>query len=383
MGEPQSSGLLEALAARRSQMVADLEALTTVETPSSDLDALVVGMALLADLVRERWAVRPVLATAGDRPYLLVEPEQEGGILLLGHLDTVWPHGTLDRWPFAVEGGQATGPGVFDMKAGLVQGLHAVAALIAADRLVDRVGLLVTSDEEIGSPRGRQVVEAAARRASAVLVLEPSAGGALKIARKGVSMYQLHVWGRAAHAGLEPEHGVNALVELAAQVPAVVRLARPEAGTTVTPTTATAGTTRNTVPARAELGVDVRAETAAELTRVDSGMRGLAPVGEATLHLDGGINRPPLEATAWACAADLGLAAVRTARVGGGSDGNFTAGLGIPTLDGLGAVGDHAHAEGEYVDLDEMTSRAAMLAHLTATLIERLDPPGHNRSDIR
>lgn len=252
-------------------------------------------MAVLADLVHRRWGVTPAVQTVDGRPNLVVAAEEEPQLLLLEHIDTVWPQGTLDRWPFSVDGNRATGPGVFDMKAGLVQALHAVSAL---DAPPSRVSLLVTSDEEIGSPTGRRFVEDAARRSRAVLVLEPSAGGALKTSRKGVSMYRLHVTGRAAHAGLEPEREINALVELATQVHRIVELGRPSAGTTVTPTTAKAGTTRNTVPAQAELAIDVRAETAAELTRVNDALRTFTAAGDARLRLDGGINRAPLESAA-------------------------------------------------------------------------------------
>ena len=211
-------------------------------------------------------------------------------MLLLGHFDTVWPVGTTALRPFSVDGDVATGPGVFDMKAGIVQGLFAMSALTGSG-----VELLLTSDEELGSPTSRGLVEEAARGVDAVLVLEPSADGALKLARKGTGGYRIDVHGHAAHAGLEPERGVNALVELAAHVLAAAALADAGAGTSVTPAVATAGTTANTVPARAAFTVDVRAWTEAELARVDRGIRALAPVASgASLSVSGGIDRPPL-----------------------------------------------------------------------------------------
>jgi glutamate carboxypeptidase len=216
-----------------------------------------------------------------------------------------------------------------------------------------------------------------------VLVLEPGVEGAPKTARKGVSMYRLLVQGRASHAGLEPELGVNALVELAAQVGAIGELADPSRGTTVTPTVARAGTTTNTVPAAAEMALDVRAWTAVEQDRVDAALRSLVPtLPGAALQLLGGVNRPPLEegmsaplmALASRCAADLGFDLPAGRRVGGGSDGNFTAGLGIPTLDGLGAVGSGAHARGERASVSALRQRTALLARLIEVLLSSDDP---------
>ena len=290
------------------------------------------------------------------------------------HVDTVWPLGTLARWPFAVAEDRATGPGAFDMKAGLVQGLHALSLLPD----LTGVRVLVTTDEEVGSPTSRTLIEETARGALAALVLEPSAAGALKSARKGVSMYELVVSGRASHAGLEPEKGVNAGIELAHQLIALEALADATVGTTVTPTLLSAGTTTNTVPARATAAIDVRAVTEDEQQRVDQVLRGLRPVlPGAGLELLGGPNRPPLQpassmslvARAGRLAQELGLPALQDVQVGGGSDGNFTAGIGVPTLDGLGAVGDGAHAEGEYVVVSAMAERAALVAALVADLL--------------
>ncbi|MEV7907967.1 M20 family metallopeptidase, partial [Streptomyces anulatus] len=299
-------------------------------------------------------------------------------VLLLGHYDTVWPRGTLARWPFEVAGDRATGPGCFDMKAGVAQIFHA----LAGQDSLDGVTVLITADEEVGSPSSQGLIETVAREARAALVTEPSADGALKTARKGVAHYTLRIQGRAAHAGLDPELGVNAGVELAHQVLAVTRLGNPARGTTVTPTVSSAGTTSNTVPAAATLSVDVRTAERVELARVDAALRALEPVVPgAALSLRQGPSRPPLEGTASAglyrlaqrLAADLGQPPLREARVGGGSDGNFTAGIGVPTLDGLGAAGGNAHAEGEWVDLASLPRRTALLAALVRELRERGD----------
>jgi glutamate carboxypeptidase len=287
----------------------------------------------------------------------------------------VWPLGTLGRAPFSIADGVVRGPGCFDMLAGLVMAVHAIADL--GDR--EGVTLLVTGDEELGSASSRELIEAEARLAQAVLVLEASAdGGALKTARKGTSLYEVDIAGRAAHAGLEPQKGVNATIELAHQVLAVAGLADPVAGTTVTPTAATSGITANTVPAWARFAVDVRAWTSAELERVDAALHALrAVVPGAEVHVNGGINRAPLEEKAslalferaQGVAARLGLPELTRASVGGASDGNFTAGVGTPTLDGLGAVGGGAHADDEHVLVDRIVERTVLLLALIEDLL--------------
>jgi glutamate carboxypeptidase len=290
-------------------------------------------------------------------------------ILLLGHHDTVWPIGSLKTHPWSVEQGIARGPGVFDMKAGLVQMFHALAALPS----LDGVCVLVTGDEEVGSDTSRPLIEDLARQCQAAFVLEASAdGGALKTSRKGVSNYDITVHGRAAHAGLEPEKGVNAAIELAHQILALQHITATVdtstgAGTTITPTLMSAGTANNTVPARADLSVDI----------LDRLIRTLEPQSPgARLQITGGPNRPPLEASASQglfakaahLAAQLGLEPLRQVAVGGASDGNYTAGAGCPTLDGLGAVGDGAHADHEHVITATMPHRARLLAHLVGAM---------------
>ena len=349
-------------------MLEALEALTAVESPSRDETAvrrcaarlLQVGEAILGSPgeVVERDGCPHVRWRFGT-------PR----VLVIGHFDTVWPMGTLERWPFTVDGATATGPGVYDMKAGVIQALHAVAALVDRDGLE----LLVTGDEEVGSPTSRGYIEEVCDAGlRAALVCEPAMHGRLKIARKGCSFYRLDITGRAAH-GSQPELGVNALRELAYQAEALDSLGDQALGTTVTATTASSGSAQNTVPASASMTIDVRSTTLAELERVDSALHQLRPrLSGAVLALHGEVNRPPMEERmcrelgkrALSLAADLGIPVPGTCAVPGGSDGNFTAGRGVPTLDGLGAVGDHAHAEGEYVDIEAMPGRARLLAAL-------------------
>ncbi|MBL7252906.1 M20/M25/M40 family metallo-hydrolase [Actinoplanes sp. LDG1-01] len=352
-------------------MLADVRELVTCESPSDDRAAVARSAEVVAAVGHRLFGAGPQLIVIDGRTHLRwrfgVGPPR---VLLLGHHDTVWPIGTLAHTPYDMTGETLRGPGCFDMKAGVVQALHAVASLR------DRTGVtvLITGDEELGSPTSRELIEKEAAGCAAALVLEGAAdGGALKTERKGVSLYRVRVTGRASHAGLEPEAGVNSTVELAHQVLAVQALADPALGTTVVPTRMTAGTTTNTVPAAGEFAVDVRARTIAEQQRVDAALRALTPaLPEARLTIEGGPNRPPLEATAsdalftraQAIATRLGLPPPARAAVGGASDGNFTAGAGTPTLDGLGAVGGGAHAAGEHVVIAEIPRRAALVAAL-------------------
>ncbi|MFE4797942.1 M20 family metallopeptidase [Streptomyces sp. NPDC056708] len=376
------SAIATALEAGLPGLLADIEELVRTESPSGDLAAVADCARVVAGLGTRLTGAAPEWLDGSGRPVLRWRFGSGDRVLLLGHFDTVWPVGSLAGHPFEVAGGRLTGPGCFDMKAGVVQLFHALSVL---DDL-DGVSVLLTGDEEIGSPTSRTLIEAEARRTRAVLVLEASEGGALKTARKGVSGYELNITGRAAHAGLEPQRGVNTTTELAHQVLALSALADPATGTTVTPTVASSGTTRNTVPDAARLLVDVRVETAAEQVRVDRAMQGLAPVlAGASLGLVGGPDRPPLQASASAvlfelartCYAELGFGPLRGVAVGGGSDGNLTAGAGTPTLDGLGAVGGGAHADDEHVVVAELPRRAALVASLVASLVrEPLSVPG-------
>ncbi|WP_460066022.1 M20/M25/M40 family metallo-hydrolase [Streptomyces sp. YKOK-I1] len=364
--------LLDELTARTEEMVQDVLGLCLVESPSDDFARLAEVAEHTAELGARVTGRAPEWINEQDRPALYWEPEP-GGVLMLGHLDTVWPVGTLARWPKPPRTETTLScPGVFDMKAGVVQGLYAMEALGAPAGC----GMLLTTDEEIGSPVSRPLIEKVAARAGAVLVLEASANGALKTGRKGVSQYLVRVSGRAAHAGLEPERGVNAFLELAEQARTVASFG--SGGVTVTPTLAAAGTTSNTVPAEGRFHVDARATTRAEQDALHARMTALTRVlPGAEVTVEGGPNRPPMEAgqathlldLARATASDLGLGDIRAVSVGGASDGNLTAGIGIPTLDGLGAVGAHAHAEGEYTVIAEMPRRSALVAGLIACLL--------------
>ena len=356
-------------------MVDLLAALVAAESPSSEPDAVAACARLISDagaqLIGEKAEEVVVDGCTHLRWRFGAGPTR---VALVGHVDTVWPLGTTARWPFSVTDGIATGPGAFDMKAGIVQLLHAVAAIEERDG----IAVLLTADEEIGSPSSRALIEDTARGATAALILEPSAGAALKTARKGVSNYQVIARGRASHAGLEPEKGVNAAVELAHVVVGLAAIAKPHEGTTVTPTVVHGGTATNVVPAEATVDVDVRAATPDEQARVDAAFRRLAPTVEgAELEVRGGPNRPPLPTgssadlfrRAQAVAERLGQPRLEGVEVGGGSDGNFTAAVGVPTLDGLGAVGGGAHAEGEHVVLSAMPGRVELLAELVRDLL--------------
>ncbi|MGH8777136.1 MAG: M20/M25/M40 family metallo-hydrolase [Jiangellaceae bacterium] len=365
---------------RLPAMLADIERLVRVESPSADLAAVAAGAEAVAAVLLDRLGARPEVLERDGVTHLRLRLGVESGagapprVVLLCHQDTVWPIGTLDRLPFEHADGILRGPGSFDMLTGLVMAIHAIAAVrsVAGDGAVADVCLLVTGDEETGSVTSRSLILDEAVAAAAVLVPEASAdSGALKVVRKGVALYQVEARGRAAHAGLEPEAGINAGLELAAQLPVVAGLGDASAGTTVTPTTLSGGTTTNTVPARARVDVDARASSAAELDRVDRAIRALTPVlPGAEVVVTGGLNRPPLERPASeqlyaryaALATTLGLPVPDGVAVGGGSDGNFTGGAGIPTLDGLGAVGGGAHADHEHVVVAEIAPRTALLA---------------------
>jgi glutamate carboxypeptidase len=350
-------------------MIADLERLVSIESPSHDVEALTKSADGLAALIAERTGRRARVIDGADGPHVHWSGGGTPRVLILGHHDTVFPLGTLARRPFRVDGGRATGPGVFDMKGGIVQAIHAVAALDDASF----VEMLFNADEEVGSESSRELIEARALACGNVLVLEPSAdGGAVKTGRKGTGTFDVVVHGRAAHAGLEPEKGVNALVETAHQVLRIADFGDAAAGTTVTPTVAHVGTADNVVPAEARIRVDVRVTNADEKARVEALMRALTPVlPDAALEVHGEIGRPPMPESASATLFPIaqqvmpGLSGVA---VGGGSDGNFTAARGVPTLDGLGAVGGGAHADHEYLLVDTMPERVDLLTGILRRL---------------
>ncbi|MCE4025560.1 M20/M25/M40 family metallo-hydrolase [Microbacterium sp. Au-Mic1] len=361
-------------------LVAEILRLVRCESPSDDLAAVARSADAVAELGTTRLGAAPERIVLDGRTHLRWRFSGEPRILVLGHHDTVWPIGSLHELPARADERTLAGPGVFDMKAGLVIAFHALGLL--SD--LTGITLLVTGDEEPGSTTSRALIEDEAREAVAALVLEAAGpDGALKIARKGVSRYEVAVHGRASHAGLDPEHGVNATLELAHQVQAVALLGDADAGTTVTPTRTSSGTTTNTVPAQASFSVDVRALSAAEQDRVHAGMLSLTPrLAGARVDVDGGINRSPLAADSSAelfrraqrVADALALPPLAGISVGGASDGNFTAGVGTPTLDGLGAVGGGAHAAHEHVLIAELEPRVRLLAGLIEDI--RAAPPG-------
>ena len=338
-------------------MLDDLRTLVEIESPSLDLDALQTSAEALAAMIGRLLGRPATLIASPVGPHVHWSGGGDPKVLLLGHHDTVFPLGALAARPFTVADGHATGPGVFDMLAGIVQALHGLATL---DDL-SGVELLFSADEEVGSSASRELIEQRALACGAVLVLEPSAdGGALKTGRKGCGTFDVVVHGRASHAGLEPEKGVNALVL------AINQLGRLEVGTTVTPTVAIVGTADNVVPAHGRIKVDVRVDSSEDRDRVEAAMAALHPLDpDAMIEVSGAINRPPMPESASATLmpfADAVSPGIQGYAVGGGSDGNFTAAIGVPTLDGLGAVGGGAHADHEYVVVATMPERARLVA---------------------
>jgi glutamate carboxypeptidase len=388
--EPNSSDaarLRRHFEGRRAEILSLARSLCEIESPSGDGE----GSAAVVDLLVEAaksvegvTSVERVKAPDGYGEHFVLGAFDdvstgERPLLLLGHTDTVHPRGTLAARPWRETEGRIHAPGVYDMKAACAA---ALVALRACGELKMRprrpVVLLLTCDEESGSFSGRELVEREARRAEYVLVLEPPApGGRAKTARKGTGLFTREVEGRAAHAGLEPEKGVNAVLELARQIERVSALARPESGTTVNVGTVSGGTHANVVPAAVRAEIDVRFSTTAEALRVEEAIRGLDPFdARARLKTGGGINRPPMERTAAVAAlfekarrvaASLDME-LGEASVGGASDGNFAAACGAAVLDGLGVDGDGAHAEHEHIQADAVARRGAFLAALVASL---------------
>ena len=354
-------------------IVEDLKRLVEFESPSEDLLACRGVVELAIQIANENLKPEAELIEENGRP-VFWWGSKNPKIVLLAHLDTVWPKGSyLPTW--SVAGDIAKGPGVFDMKAGFLQAIYAVKEIPGAD---SKVAIIATTDEELGSQSSKALIERVSKSASAVLVLEASLNGKVKTGRKGTSMYQIALHGRASHAGLEPEKGINATTEIATIVIEVAKLANPEFGTTVVPTVMHSGTTTNTVPALATLEIDIRSFSAAELIRVDTAIRKLvAAHPEAKLEVTGGINRPPLETSATLelyeilekVASEIGMEPVGHASVGGASDGNFAAAAGARVLDGLGAVGDGAHAPHEQILLSSIPSRVKLLTAFIKELI--------------
>ena len=361
---------------RIDPMLKALEKLVRCESPTDDLEACNEVVRLANDIAIHVLGTPAQILKIQERPVFWwgdLNPK----IVLLAHLDTVWPKGSFDPiW--SVEGDVIRGPGVFDMKAGFIQGLFALKGITGS------VALIATSDEETGSATSRELIKEFSQNSRAVLVLEAAVDGKVKTGRKGTAMYQIVVQGRAAHAGLEPEKGINATTEIARIVLALSSLEESEHGTTVVPTVLHSGNTTNTVPDLATLDVDARSFSQSELERVDAAIRALQPQNPAAkIIISGGLNRPPLEASstlelferAKKVALTLGIT-LDHARVGGASDGNFAAAAGARVLDGLGAVGAGAHAKNEWASVAALEERSNLLHHLIKELLKEV--PAHD-----
>lgn len=377
--------LQDAVVASESSLMPRIRSLVEIESPSEDkrgVDRCVEAVAELASQLGGR-ARRHRQRVFGDVLELRFgstrkEKGSKGPVMLLGHLDTVWPLGTLSRMPFRIAQGRAWGPGVLDMKAGVAMALTAMEALRETDTLERPVVFLLNGDEEVGSTVSRPVTERLARECAAVFVLEPAQGldGAYKTARKGVGGYRLRVEGAASHAGVDFERGHSAIHELAWQLEKVRAFTEVDRGLTVNAGVIRGGTRTNVVAAEAEAEIDVRIARAKDAARIDRKFRALRVRDRGcVVHVEGGMNRPPMERSrataalfrrAATLAAEMGFSLTEAA-TGGGSDGNFTAALGVPTLDGMGAVGEGAHASHESVLLRDLVPRTALLAELIRT----------------
>ncbi|KTR06998.1 M20 family metallopeptidase [Curtobacterium luteum] len=378
------SAVVRAAAALRDTLVADVTEYIEQETPSDDRGALAAGLGWVRTFVERHLGTpateRTVAGGVHGDTAVLDWPATGGStrtVVLLCHYDTVWPLGTLADWPVSVDGDRLTGPGAFDMKAGLVQAVHGLVLARDTGLPLPAIRLVLNGDEEIGSPASRPVIEDAVVGADAVLVFEASARGALKTARKGVGIFEVTTHGIEGHAGLDPENGVSAIDEMARAVLSLHATADLAAGTSVNVGTIVGGSRSNVTAGRASAKVDVRVAERSEMDRVDAALDALRPHRDrARLEVTGGWNRPVMQRsaaiaslfeTARAVASDHGWEAEEIA-VGGASDGNFAAALGLPVLDGLGAVGDGAHARHEWVSIDGMVQRTALAADLITRL---------------
>lgn len=359
-----------------------LQRIVEIESPSDNKAAVDNMGKFLADEFQRERAKVTIHDTADYGNHLQIEfsgAASRKPIMLLGHFDTVWPLGTLSTMPFRIENGRAFGPGVLDMKAGIVMMIFALRALLDAQAGHRPVTILLDTDEEVGSSSSRPITEAIARECEAVLVLEPAQGpqGFLKTSRKGVGDFTIHVHGRASHAGVDFEKGQSAIVELSRQILEVVKFVDLSRGITVNPGVIHGGTRSNVVAAEAWVEVDIRVAHMQDTATLEQKFANLRPFNpQCTLEVTGGLNRPPMERTpgtvrllhlvqelARELEMDLGESST-----GGGSDGNFTSALGIATLDGLGAVGEGAHATNESIALNEFPKRTAILAGLIASI---------------
>lgn len=370
--------------AHQAAIIETIRQMVEVESPSDDRDAVNRHVEQLCDMLSgEAKLTRKKGGTYGD--HLLIDfnlpgKKKTGQVLALGHTDTVYPLGILKTMPWRVADGRLWGPGVLDMKGGVAFFIHAMRALRELDiPVASKVVLQLNSDEEVGSHSSRALTEAMALKSKCVLVLEPGTGltGKLKTARKGVGGYEVTVHGKAAHAGVDFSNGANAINELARQIAVIAGFTDLDKGLTVNPGVIRGGTRTNVVPAEAVVEVDLRIARLRDGAYLEKKFRGLKPVDKrCTLTVTGGLNRPPMERTkaiaalfakARGLAAELGVVLEESA-TGGGSDGNFSAALGVPTLDGLGTVGEGAHAVNESILVDRIADRTALLAKLVAAL---------------
>jgi len=375
---PAWTDRLRYFAEHQARMVDTIRELVEIESPSDNKEAVnVIAVSLASRFESLGGRVRfHRSADFGDSLQIDfgVSRSSSAPVLLLGHYDTVYPLGTLANMPCKIKNGHLCGPGVLDMKSGIALMLHAIEALQQWNGKLSRpVTVFLVSDEEVGSHSSRKVTEALAKKSAGVLVLEPAAGlrGALKTARKGVGEYTLRVQGVAAHAGLDPGKGHSAILELARQIAVIATLNNLQQGLSLNPGVIQGGTRTNVVAADASVDIDVRIKRAKQASSVDRSLHSLKPFDrKCKLEITGGINRLPMERTAGVAALYKKAQAIahhagwtlEEAAVGGGSDGNFTAGMGIPTLDGLGGVGEGAHATHEYIVISELPRRALLLA---------------------
>jgi glutamate carboxypeptidase len=367
------------------EVLADLRRLVELETPSNDKALLDAGLDGIEAWLVERLGapaerVRHAGGEYGDVLEAVYPGTGAGDVLFLCHYDTVWPRGTLAVWPAAVEGDRFTGPGCFDMKAGIVQGAWALRALRELGLPVPTVRWVLNGDEEIGSPASRPHIERAAADTDLALVLEPSRAGRVKTRRKGMGLFDLAVHGVESHAGLDPEAGASAVHAIAELIPRVTALAAPERGTTVNVGVVSGGTGRNVVAGHATAQIDVRVQDPAEMPRIDAGLAALTAADpRVRVELSGGWNRPPMNpnsateemfALAREVAAGLGADLEQTA-VGGASDGNFVSALGRAVLDGMGAAGSGPHARDEHVLISATPHQVALAAGLLTAVAAR------------
>lgn len=380
MTQDTSMKIFESMKNDLPEMVSTLETITNIDSPSTDKACIDHLVTVLDKLWQDAGCSTRIIPESEMGNHLRVEwGSGEKQILLLCHMDTVWDKGEASKRPFRTENGRAFGPGVYDMKAGIIEALFAVKTLTKLGlKPSKKIVILHNSDEELGSPTSRAYIEEEAKKSQAVLVLEPSAsGGKLKTWRKGVGMFQINITGRAAHAGSDYEKGVSAISEAARQVIYLHNLTDLKAGTTVNVGVIGGGSRSNVVADNAFLDVDIRVKTMDAATELISKMQGLKPLDPRTsITVKGGLNRPPMERNsknlalfqlARSIGIEMGLDLLESG-TGGASDGNFTSALGIPTLDGLGAVGDGGHALSEYIEITSLAERGALVAGLMLKL---------------